>query len=510
MSVSGVSFFDNQSMKKLNIFILKSYIGPLILTFFIALFILVMQFLWKYVDDMVGKGLEWNVLAELLFYASLTVVPMALPLAILLASLMTFGNLGENYELTALKSSGISLPRIMMPLIILTIGISYFAFKFSNNILPVATLKMHSLLWSVRETRLELDIKEKVFYQGVDDFTIKVDKKDKDTGFLYDVMIYDHRDRQARNSNVTLADSGIFQMSNDKKNLILTLFDGVRYDEKLNISNSKQQTSRQDSRLFHTDKFKEQTAVIQLQGFNFNKTDENMFRHGDRMKNIDQLTHDLDSLHGEKAIYVKGLEDKASNFHFNRLLYDERQQYAVVDTAQIINVDSIFNSMSVTQQKTVVEYALRQARDNKLAIDDEMRYIDREEVKIRRHLMEYHRKYTLPFACFIFFFIGAPLGAIIRKGGLGLPVVISIFFFVIYYIIDTIGAKFAREGVWMVYQGIWLSSAVLLPIGAFLTYKATTDSALLNADAYIIFFQKAGNHFNHLKEKLKKRGRKKD
>ena len=495
-------------MKKLHLFIIKSYTGPLVLTFFIALFILLMQFLWKYVDDMVGKGLEWNVMAEFLFYASLQVVPMALPLAVLLASLMTFGSLGENYELTALKSSGISLPRIMMPLIVITIGVSYFAFKFSNDILPVANLKISSLLYSIRETRLELDIKEKVFYQGVDDFTIKVDKKDKDTGFLYDVMIYDHRDRQARNSNVTLADSGIFQMSSDKKNLILTLYDGVRYDEKLEFGNSKQQTAaRRDSRAFHTDKFKEQTAVIQLQGFDFNKTDENMFRHGDRMKNIDQLTHDLDSLNGEKAIYVKGLEDKASNFYFNRLMYDERRQYAVVDTAQTVNVDSIFNSMSVTQQKTVAEYALRQARDNKLAIDDQMRYIDREEVKIRRHLMEYHRKYTLPFACFIFFFIGAPLGAIIRKGGLGLPVVISIFFFIIYYIIDTIGAKFAREGVWLVYQGIWLSSAVLLPVGIFLTYKATTDSAILNADAYVIFFRKVGSYLKQTKEKLIK-GRK--
>ena len=478
----------NILMKKLHIFILQNYLGPLILTFFIALFILVMQFLWKYVDDMVGKGLEWYVLAELLFYASLQVVPMALPLAILLASLMTFGSLGENYELTALKSAGISLPRIMMPLIILTICISIFAYQFSNNILPVANLKSVSILHGIRETRLEMDIKEKVFYQGVDDFSIKVEEKEKGTGMLYDVMIYDHRDRQARNSNVTLADSGKLNMSNDKKFMILTLFDGVRYDEKLSLGNFKQQ--RRDAQTFHTDYFKEQSAVIQIYGFDFSKTDESLFRSSDRMKNLAQLTNDLDSIKGERAVYVKSLEDRTSNFHFSRLRFDERKNYEVIDSSQVKNSDSLFHLLTTDKQKMVVEYALRQARDNKQSVDDQMRFIDREGLKIRRHEMEIHRKFTLSFACFIFFFIGAPLGAIIRKGGLGLPTVISVIFFVIYYIVDTTGVKFAKEGVWLVYQGMWLSSAVLLPIGMFLTYKATTDSSIMNADAYIIFFQK--------------------
>ena len=475
-------------MKKLHLFILKNYLGPLILTFFISLFILVMQFLWKYVDDMVGKGLEWTVLAELLFYASLQVVPMALPLAILLASLMTFGSLGENYELTALKSAGISLPRIMMPLIILTVCISTFAYQFSNNILPVANLKSISILHGIRETRLEMDIKEKVFYQGVDDFSIKVEEKNKDIGLLYDVMIYDHRDRQARNSNVTVADSGKLHMSVDKKYMILTLYDGIRYDEKLKFGNVKQQ--RSDAQTFHTDFFKEQAAVIQIQGFDFSKTDESLFRSSDRMKNLEQLSHDLDSLKKEKEIYIKSLEDRSSNFLFTKLRYDEKKNYGIIDSSTVKNGDSLFNSLTVSNKKTIAEYALRQARDNKQNIDDQMRFIDREGFKIRKHGMEIHRKFTLSFACFIFFFIGAPLGAIIRKGGLGLPTVISVLFFVVYYIVDTTGVKFAKEGVWLVYQGMWLSSAVLLPIGIFLTYKATTDSSIMNADAYIIFFQK--------------------
>ena len=483
-------------MKKLHLFIIKNYLGPLILTFFIALFILVMQFLWKYVDDMVGKGLEWHVLAELLFYASLQVVPMALPLAILLASLMTFGSLGENYELTALKSAGISLPRIMLPLIILTICISLFAYQFSNNILPVANLKSVSILHGIRETRLEMDIKEKVFYHGVDDFSIKVEEKDKNTGMLYDVMIYDHRDRQARNSNITIADSGKLTMTYDKKYMILTLYDGVRYDEKLSLGNFNQQ--RRDAQTFHTDYFKEQSAIIQIHGFDFSKTDESLFRSSDRMKNLEQLRNDLDSIKEERAVYIKSLEDRSSNFHFSKLRYDERKNYGIIDSAKVNNGDSLFHSLTTNRKKMIVEYALRQARDNKQSIDDQMRFIDREGLKIRRHGMEIHRKFTLSFACLIFFFIGAPLGAIIRKGGLGLPTVISVLFFVVYYIVDTTGVKFAKEGVWLVYQGMWLSSAVLLPIGMFLTYKATTDSSIMNADAYIIFFQKIKTQIKRL------------
>lgn len=452
-----------------------------------------MQFLWRYVDDLVGKGLEWGVLVELLFYASLQVVPMALPLAILLASIMTFGNLGENYELTALKSAGISLPRIMMPLIILIIFVSISAYKFSNDLLPVANLKLYSLLHGIKETRLELDIKEKIFYRGVDDFSIKVNEKNREKNMLYGVMIYDHRDRQARNSNVTLADSGQLQMSADKKSLQLTLFDGIRYDE--NIGNETSRKQRRDSRMFRTDKFKEQKAVIQLQGFDFSKTDESAFRQNDRMKNIEQLSHDLDSFRTERSKYIKNIEERSVRFYFNRLSNEEKKELAIIDRSQIINADSLFNSLDNNKKRMVIDNALRQARENKQAVDDQMRFIDAEDLKIRRHLMEYNRKFTLSFACFIFFFIGAPLGAIIRKGGLGMPVVISIFFFIVYYIIDTMGAKFAREGVWLVSQGMWLSSAVLLPIGAFLTYKSATDSALLNSDAYVIFFRKIAAKF---------------
>lgn len=479
-------------MKKLHIFILKSYLGPLILTFLISMFILVMQFLWRYIDDMVGKGLEFSVLTELLFYASVQVVPMALPLAILLASLMTFGNLGENYELTAIKAAGVSLPRTMAPLIALTVAISIGAFWFSNNIMPVANLKLFSLLYSVKQARPELEIKERVFYDGVDDFRIKIDEKNQKTGMMHNLMIYDHRDKVNRNTNVTLADSGKMQLSEDKNHIMLTLYSGITYDEKVSID--KKRTSERDKQLYRRDKYDEQAVMIELQGMNFSKTDESLFKSLDKMKNLEQLRNDEDSLITEQGKYISELSNQAENFYFQKGRYGLRGKQSdltqIIDSSLTMNIDSLFNILTPEQRKTTYEVAIRSVQDHKYNIDEKMSYIDREQRKINRHQMEIHRKFTLSFACLIFFFIGAPLGAIIRKGGLGMPVVISVLFFIFYYIIDTMGAKFARDGVWQVYQGMWLSSAVLAPMGMFLTYKSSTDSALLNSEAYTIFFDK--------------------
>ena len=484
-------------MKKLHLFILKSYLGPLFMTFFISMFILVMQFLWRYIDDLVGKGLEFHVLAELLFYASVQVVPMALPLAILLASLMAFGNLGENYELTAIKAAGVSLPRTMAPLIALTVSISIGAFWFSNNIMPVANLKLFSLLYSVKQARPELDIKERIFYDGVDDFRIKIDEKDQKTGMMHNLMIYDHRDKINRNTNVTLADSGKMQISDEKNYIMLTLYNGITYDEKVGFD--KRRMNERDKQFYRRDKYDDQTVLIELQGMNFAKTDESLFKSLDRMKNLSQLKKDEDSLITEQGKYITELSRQADNFYFQKGRYHYRNKQMdlnkMIDSTSTLNIDSLFNKLTPDQKKTTYESAIRAAQDHKLNIDEKMSYIDREQKKINRHQMELHRKFTLSFACLIFFFIGAPLGAIIRKGGLGMPVVISVLFFIFYYIIDTMGAKFAREGVWQVYQGMWLSSAILAPIGIFLTYKSSTDSALLNSEAYTIFFEKVVKEF---------------
>ncbi len=496
-------------MKKLHLFILRSYINPLIMTFFISLFILVMQVLWRYVDDLVGKGLEVTILIELLFYASLQVIPMALPLAILLASLMTFGNLGENYELTALKSAGISLPKIMAPLIILTMLVAYGAFKFSNNVLPVANLKFTSLMYSVKKSRPEFDIKEKVFYDGLDDFSIKIEKKSKNGEMLYGIMIYDHRNKIEGNTNVTLADSGKLQFSKDNKYLKLTLYDGVKYDE--DIGDDSRKSRRGKEQQFRKERFKKQVAMIPLQNMEFSRMEESKFAGYGKMKNLKQIETDTDSLEKTRNEFIERLKPKILKSYF---VYNTREKHIKtsggiskiqevknIDEYDAIDVDSIFNSFDAEKKVMVLGSAIRKARETKNKIDEEILSMDRTNYHIVRHKIEWHRKFTLSIACIIFFFIGAPLGAIIRKGGLGMPVVTSVLFFIVYYIIDTFGLKVSKEEVWPPSMGIWLSSSVLFPVGVFLTYKAATDSSILNSDAYIVFLQ---NIFGRFKRKKKK------
>ncbi|WP_430812852.1 MULTISPECIES: LptF/LptG family permease [unclassified Carboxylicivirga] len=479
-------------MKKLHWFILKSYLGPLSMTFFISLFILVMQFLWRYVDDLVGKGLDFFTLGELLFYASLQVIPMALPLAILLASLMTFGSLGENYELTAIKASGVSLLRTMKPLIYVTIITSVLAFGFSNNVLPWANLKLYTLLWSVKQKKPELEIKEQIFYDGIDDFRIKISHKDPETGLMHNVMIYDHRDSRNPNSNVTLADSGKLQIARDNGFMKLTLLDGIRFEE--NVQNQKKRLSKREKQRFRQDKFKKQVALFEMHGHNFERSDEKIFSGNDRMKNLSQLQEGIDTLNLQQNELVGSIKQQTENFYFQQRRYYKRVNKEAADVpmeaVKPMNFDSLLLTLNNHQQLMAIESAKRKAQDNRSQLEGKLSRYRNYQTKITRHFMELHRKFTLSFACFIFFFIGAPLGAIIRKGGLGMPVVISILFFIFYYIIDTLGAKFANEGAWQVYQGMWLSSAILFPLGVFLTYKSATDSTLLNADAYRIFFRK--------------------
>ena len=463
------------------------------MTFFIALFILVMQFLWQYVDEMVGKGLEMSVLAELMFYASVQVIPMALPLAILLSSLMTFGNLGENYELTAIKAAGISLQKIMAPLVVLIILISVGAFWFSNNMLPVANLKFYSLFWDVRMAKPEFDIKEKIFYNGIEDISIKIQTKDRTTNMLYGLMIYDHSDRSNRNSNVTLADSGRLEFSDDKRYLTLTLMSGLRYDEK--VGDKKGRMRNRDKQMFQIDRFSKEVVMKQMDGYNFNRRDEGRFKSNYKMKNLKQIEADEDSLYRERKKKIDGLQRQTEMFNFSKIRYTYRKEkdkeLKVIDSISgTLNIDSLYNTLRYDRRVLVLELSLRKVRENKQVVDNQLRTISNDDKRIIRFQMERHRKFTLSFACFIFFFIGAPLGAIIRKGGLGMPVVVSILFFIVYYIIDTFGQKMAREDLWLVWQGMWLSSFILLPIGVFLTYKSATDSTLLNSDAYIIFFRK--------------------
>lgn len=468
-------------MKTLHRFILKSYLGPLVMTFFISMFILLMQFLWKYIDDLVGKGLDADVIAELLLYASAGLVPMALPLATLLASLMTMGNLGENNELLAMKSAGISLPRIMIPLIFVTIFISTGAFFFANNVLPYTNLKISTLLYSVKQQKPELIIKEGVFTNLIEGYSIKVADKDQKTSLLKKILIYDHSNDKG-NTTVTFADSGYMKPTSDQQFLVATLFNGYTYKE---VTDSKTPKKNPGNKYpAQKQSFSKQVIVFELRGFGLQRTDESFFKDSYQVLNLSQLGKTRDSL-------SNAFKDQAKVFSRNLLQNSLMRNHNWIDRREGViptyklNADSIYNTYNKVQQQEVIERALDYARSSKSYITSTKEEFFYKKKYIARHRVEWNRKFTLAFACFVFFFIGAPLGAIIRKGGLGMPVIISVLFFIIYYIITITGEKFAKELVWDVPAGMWLSSFILLPLGVFLSYKATNDSAIMNSDFYI-------------------------
>lgn len=472
-------------MKKLYSYILRSYAGPLVLTFFIALFILLMQFLWKYVDDLVGKGLELHLIAELMFYASATFVPLALPLAILLSSLMTFGNLGEHYELVAMKASGISIWKMMRPLVYLSLIISIAAFVFSNNVLPVANLKFSSLLYDIRQQKLAFNIQEGVFYNGIENYVIRVGRKEKDNRTIYDVKIYDHTDRMG-NVKLTTAELGYMELSPDQRNVIFTLFDGFNYQDLYNTRNYR------DNRPFDRMRFSEQRLKFDLTEFNLTRTQEDLFKSHYTMLNLKQLNYFIDSL-GQR---FDERRERYIGMFYNRYQYLStidsnllagRHTAVIEDTTAYrpVNVKwPVMENFLPNEQFNITEMALSAARNNRDNVSFNRNDFDYQSENIRKHEIVWHKKFTLSIACLLLFFVGAPLGAIVRKGGLGLPVVMAVILFVFYHILSITGEKAARVGDLNVFFGVWLSSVVLLPMGLFLTFKSTTDAPLLDAESW--------------------------
>lgn len=470
------------------------------MTFFIAMFILLMQFLWKYIDDLVGKGLEWNVIAELLLYASAGLVPMALPLSTLLASLMTLGNLGENNELLAMKSAGISLPRIISPLIFVTILISISAFFFSNNVLPYTNLKITTLLYSVKNQKPELAIKEGVFTNLVEGYSIKVGDKDTKTGLMKRIMVYDHS-KDEGNLVVTWADSGYMQVTSDQKHLIATLYSGYSYEEMQEGRGMRRTAMRKFPA--RKQKFEEQVVIFQLEGFGLQRTDEDLFKNNYQVLNLKQLEESRDSLQHELKIREKNFYRNLTRYNLFRNPSPFRDDVEKKFTCKL-DCDSLFNNLPTDQKRITIEKAVGNARSAKGYISSTKDEFFSKGKYIARHKIEWNRKFSLSFACFVFFFIGAPLGAIIRKGGLGMPVVVSVFFFIIYYVITLTGEKFARELIWHPAAGMWISSFILLPLGIFLSYKATTDSVIMNTDFYIEAAKKFLTFRKKVKHKVKK------
>lgn len=462
----------------------KSFLGPFIATFFISMFVLLMQMLWRYIDELVGKGLDFSVISELLFYFSMSLIPMALPLAVLLSSIMTFGTMGENYELIALKSAGISLYRIMYPLIILILFLTVFAFFFSNNILPIANMKAANLLRDIQRHKPELSFKEGVFTNDLEGYSIKIDRINKNTGMMYNMLIYNHREVPG-NYEVTRADSGMMINNPNSNYMELVLYHGNTYTD---------EGMKPGGRLsfpFRRLKFDKQSVLIELPGNEFKRADENFMTA--IMLNLKQLEYTIDSLQNkldnkrkEKATWMLKVnyeKSKSSNLQQDSIFRKET-------VGMTGNIDSLYSSYDAEERKKAMENALQYAREVHTSVGNDLKYYLRQEEVIRKNQIEWHKKFTLSFACLIFFFIGAPLGGIIRKGGLGMPVVVSVLLFIIYYIITMMGQRSAKEGVLTVWFGSWLSSIILLPFGVLLTYKSVTDSEIMNGEAYMNFFKK--------------------
>lgn len=473
------------------------------MTFFIVLFIVLMQFLWKYIDDLVGKGLEMSVIAELFFYAAVTMVPMALPLAILLASLMTFGNFGEKFELTAMKASGISLLHAMRPLIVLVAFVSVGAFFFQNNVLPHAQVKMWTLLFSMRQKSPEVEIPEGVFYDQIPGYNLFVQEKNRETGMLYNVMIYDVS-HGGDNSTILLADSGRLAFTGDQRYLYLHLYHGEQFE------NLREQKSLDRNVPFRRESFADKEVLIPFDA-NFNRLDEGGMRNQYVGKNMGELQHTIDSvglrLDSTGQLYGAELRNTAFPLLHSRFrehpeervemtvdskgnLSEKKTEKDSVENVKPVDLDSLILSLSPGMRPQVFDNALNISARQVADYQFKSMLVHDDKYTIRRHQIELLKKFTLSVACLIFFFIGAPLGAIIRKGGLGTPLVISVLLFLFYYIIDNTGYKMARDGRWAVWAGIWLSTFVLAPLGIYVTYKAMNDSAVFDGDRYKAFFRR--------------------
>lgn len=471
-------------IKKLDIFVLKSFCTLFIGTFFICLFIFMMQFLWRYVDELIGKGLEMTVMAQFFFYSALTLVPVSLPLAVLLAALITFGNFGERFELLAMKAAGISLLKIMRPLIIFIVFICCLSFYFQNVIGPKAQTDLGTLLISMKQKAPELDIPEGVFYDEIDGYNLYVKRKNRDTGMLYDVLIYNF-EKGFENAQIIKADSGRLEMTADKKHLYLHLYSGEQFE------NLKSQSMDQRNVPYRREAFREKHAIIEFDS-DFNMVDAGIMSNYSNSKNMKKLQMDIDSMQVQNDSLARVYYEEAMQGTYRVMAGMTKEDTLKIEKAHLgeYNVDSIFNMATLVEKQKIISTAIGRAEGAGSDWSFKSNDISMTENNLRRHMTSWHEKLTLSLACLIFFFIGAPLGGIIRKGGLGMPVVVSVFIFIVYYIINNTGYKMARDGKWIVWMGMWTSTAVLAPLGAFLTYKSNNDSVVLNADAYINWFKR--------------------
>jgi lipopolysaccharide export system permease protein len=475
-------------MKILYRFMLQQFLGPFMMAFVVVIFTLLMQFLWKYIDDLIGKGLALSVIGELLLYMSAQLSTMAFPLAVLLASIFTLGNLGENYELIALKAAGISLQRIVFPLIVLSIVIGICAFIFANNVTPVTNLRVRALIHDIQQQRPEVQIQEGIFYNGIDGYSIHIDRRNYKTQMLYDLMLYNHTKKQG-NHQVILADSGRMAVTADKRFLEVTLYHGHSYEDVLDSKNPARQNKNYP---FRQDFFDRQVFRMILPGFDLERSDGQIFKSSFQMMNLDQLKYTIDSL--SKILTTQ--EDQLRKI-VQPVYRNPELKHQPADTSLRAKIPDNFriefDKQPKSKKQTAIQEAVSSVRTQKDQVAGLIYELDDKSRRTWKYEIEWHRKFTMSLACIIFFFIGAPLGAIIRKGGVGTPIIIAVLFFVLYYVISMIGEKSAREGALTPFEGMWLSTFIVLSVGIFLTYMATRDSSIFNQELYVNYIKKGLN-----------------
>ena len=485
--------------KRLDTFVLRNFLLLFAGTFCICMFAVMMQFFWKYVDEVVGKGLDIWTIMKFFYYAAGTLVSMALPLAILLASLISFGNMGERLELLSIKAAGISLIRTLRPLIILMIVFSGVSFVFQNNIAPSAELKMMQMLWSMRQKSPELDIPESTFYSGIDGLNLFVHKKNKETGMLYSMMIYDMR-QGVHNAHILLSDSGYLETSADKKYLLLHMFSGEQFE------NLPSGTLGTQNIPYRRETFVEKHFLIDFD-MNLNMIDAEDFSRSASTKNISEVLVGIDTLEqqcdsigrslyeGEKlrTLYIPSLERSEEASTSLNPISAKKQAITNDKSAKVpamVEIDSIFSHLTPNEKNGVIQNALQKIQMQQQELDWSTGYLQNNERLLRRYRIQFWQIIAMSLSCLVFFFVGAPLGAIIRKGGLGMPTVVAVLVFILYLMINTSGVKLAREGSIPAWLGVWGSTIVLAPLGAFLTVKSNNDSVVFNMDSYVIFFRK--------------------
>ncbi len=461
-------------MKKVNLLVVKAFIGPFLGTFFISMFLFLMLFLWKYIDDMVGKGLEWHVVARLLFFSLADLIPMALPLAVLLSSLMTFGNLSESYEMVALKASGVSIYRALAPAFAIICLLALITFYVSNIVIPKANLEAKSLLWDIRNKKPAFDLKEGIFYSGIEGYQIKVGKKDKDNETIRDVMIYENKPGYAE-LTITRAASGKMTLSDDKRLLYFTLNDGVRYEELVENANYNKRIPAT------TTYFKEQRMTFDLSDLDLKKTDKELFKGSAVMMNISELQDALDSTRKEMKKRNTATRDYLRPYYPNPK--EIIQNTGVKDSPVLVN-DTIINNFPKENRYSILEMALGSARNLKSIIESSAQQLEDIQSEERMFNIKWHEKFTLSFVLIVLFLLAAPLGTIIRKGGIGMPMVVSIIMFILYYVVNMIGIKMGKEGIVPAWIGAWLATFVLFPIGIFVLNRAANESAIFDKEKY--------------------------